>query len=114
MSEQAHPDDTPQFDLAVLRRRGAIDAARMYWDNLRRLGEPGQPIGESTPVVRQNIELASTAALVSIAESLYELAERSRASDRRIHQVMPLIVKHLKTMADEMVKQRAMFSKNVR
>jgi hypothetical protein len=104
-----HPEEVPQLP----NRRGTLDAARMYWDNLARLGSPGQPL-ESSPLVQMNIQLASTAALVSIAESLAEVAAMERNGDRRWGQLLPVIATALKDQTKEIVKQRTMFSKTVR
>lgn len=99
-------DEEPQLNIPTLRRRGAIDAARMYWDNMKQLGEQGQPPLEFTDQIRVNIELAQTAALVSMAESLYELAEQGRQTNRRMARYVPIITTALRELVKENVKVR--------
>jgi hypothetical protein len=80
-----------------------LQLARQYLDNARSIGEPGSPsMTEAGELQRQHAEMARTAALISMAESLHEISRYAKPSNRRLNELSHGI----KTLADEITKIR--------
>jgi len=80
-------DAQPADEIPEIGPHRALDHARMYWEGLRRFGELGEPtVLEMGEIQTRHAEMARTAALVSIAESLDRLADNGarRAQARRL------------------------------
>jgi hypothetical protein len=84
-----------------IRPRRAIDATRLWWENLAVIGEPGGPSTEGV----DHAMMARTAALVSIAESLDLLVHPSQMTTPR-DRVVQSLAKSLDSLAKEVEKIR--------
>jgi hypothetical protein len=104
MAEPQADDD--QFDDEDVEQVGVeppLMLARAYLTNARRIGEPGSPnMIEAAALQHQHAEMASAAALVSVAESLHRLARDGHHQHRRFM----VLVSSVDTMAKELTKLR--------
>lgn len=101
MSEPERDDEAEAATL--LSGASPLILAREYWATARAIGDPGSPnMIEAADQQRQHALMASTAALVSMAESLHELALAGRANRAPTRAG----AKSLDTLAKEMTKIR--------
>jgi hypothetical protein len=91
---EPNPDDIAQ--LLPSKRRQTLEAMRDYWENTRVL-EPGE-------LQNRHAELARTAALVSIAESLDRICDAS--VDPTTRRRMTIVADSLNTLSKELTKIR--------
>lgn len=95
MAADRHPPSPAQESAVTdtppeVGTRSAIQSTRLYWDNLKHIGEAGgPPLDLSDPRIPANAEMARTAALVAIAESLERLSDPPtvRQQARRLTQI---------------------------
>ena len=85
--------------------------AREYLDNARRIGAPGSPnMREAGELQQAHADMARTAALVSMAESLHKLAGAAPSDAER--KVARALAGSLDTVAKELTKLRSLARKS--
>lgn len=96
MTESADNEDMPTLS-------PPLTLAREYWANARRIGEPGSPsMLEAGDLQARHADMAQTAALLSIAESLHALARDAPGNRRRLAN----LANSADTLAKELTKIR--------
>lgn len=97
--EEKPPEDIPPQLLAYR----PIDYAKRYFDNAKRIGEPGSPdMVQARDFQMQHAQMAQAAALVAIAEHLESMATTSRINARRFQ----LVTQAVQVLAKEITKLR--------
>ena len=92
-------DEVPELPAA----NPPLQMARAYYENARRIGEPGSPtMIEAAALMAQHADMARTAALVSIAGSLDSMV-RDQAN---MHRRSGKAIASLDAMAKELYKLR--------
>ena len=90
--------------VAMLAGASPLQLAREYWGNACAIGGPGNPdMVEAAQLQAQHAAMASTAALLSIAESLHRLAAVAPSDHRDRHDT----AKSLDVLAKEITKIRS-------
>jgi hypothetical protein len=90
-------------DAEVLPTNPPLILARAYFDNARRIGEPGSPtMIEAAALQAAHADMARAASLLSIAESLHRIAADGHSSHRRLGAAAT----HIETVAKELTKLR--------
>lgn len=99
MSNQDAADEIPPQLLAGR----PSDYAKRYFDNAKRIGEPGSPdMVQARDFQMQHAQMAQAAALVSIADSLESMMQTSRVNARRFQ----LVTQAVQVLAKEITKLR--------
>lgn len=98
--------EPPEDNVALLS--GPLVLAKQYWENARRIGDPGSPsMLQAAELQHQHAEMARTAALVSIAENLERIATTVPGYQRRVAGA----AKAIETVAKELTAMRYLLRK---